>query len=52
LALYPQGHNAGFIRRRRVLLLRSYIRPMPSVIAFGSFAANKISLKPKCFNIT
>ncbi|MBR6793004.1 MAG: hypothetical protein IKM48_01450, partial [Clostridia bacterium] len=37
---------------RRVILLRSYIRLMPSGIAFGSFGANKISLKPQGFNIT
>ena len=37
---------------RRVVLLRSYIRQKPSVIRFASLKANKISLKPKGFNIT
>ena len=37
---------------RRVILLRSYIRLLPSVIAFGSFGANKIPLKPQGFNKT
>ena len=37
---------------RRVILLRSDIRHMPSGIRFASFRANRISLKPQGFNIT
>ena len=36
----------SFIRLRRVLLLRSDIRLMPSGIRFASLWANRISMKP------
>ena len=39
-------YHASFIRLRRVILLRSGIRLMPSDIRYASFMANKISLKP------
>jgi len=39
-------YHAGFIRLRRVVLLRSDIRLTPSDIRCASFVANKISLKP------
>ena len=45
-------YHASFIRLRRVLLLRSDIRFTTSDIRFASLGANKISLKPKGFNIT
>ena len=45
-------YHANSIRLRRVLLLRSDIRLMPSDICFASLWANRISLKPQGFNIT
>ena len=51
MILLPEYH-ANSIRLRRVLLLRSDIRLMPSDICFASFWANRISLKPQGFNIT
>ena len=38
-------YHANSIRLRRVLLLRSYIRLVPSDIRFASFRANRISLQ-------
>ena len=45
-------YHASSIRLRRVILLRSDIRLMPSGIRFASLWANRISLKPQGFNIT
>ncbi len=45
-------YHASSIRLRRVILLRSDIRLMPSDIRCASCAANRISLKPQGFNIT
>ena len=44
--------SRSFIRLRRVLLLRSYIRLSPSGIRFASFIENKITLRLQGFNIT
>ena len=52
LGVVPVRIQRQFYSPRRVLLLRSDICLVTSVIAFGSFRANKISLKPKGFNIT
>ncbi len=50
----PTSHKevGQFYSPWRVILLRSDIRLTPSDICFASFKANKISLKPKGFNIT
>ena len=45
-------YHASSIRLRRVILLRSDIRLMPSDIRCASCEANRISLKPQGFNIT
>ena len=37
MALCSKGHNANSIRLRRVILLRSDIRPSPSDIRYASF---------------
>ena len=45
-------YHASSIRLWRVVLLRSGIRLATSDIRYASFRANRISLKPKGFNIT
>ena len=52
IGVVPVRIQRQFYSPRRVLLLRSDICLATSVIAFGSFRANKISLKPRGFNIT
>ena len=47
LAECSKGHSAVLFALWRVILLRSYICLSTSVIACGSFMANKISLKPQ-----
>ena len=50
--ILQEEYHAGSIRLRRVILLCSDIRLTPSGIRYASFRANRISLKPKGFNIT
>jgi hypothetical protein len=46
------GHSAVLFAVWRVILLRSFIVRCTVLLSFGQFYANKITLKPRGFNIT